>query len=125
MKLLMAVLTLSMPMLQSEMCADTIKVVTNRKGDSLKGQYPHLTPGHFSPLASAEWDEDTGNLSIIFNTESDEVRICIYKDNTLIIEDILSVMEGDMVSYNLSTYGAGDYQIVITGLGEDILYGNF
>ncbi len=31
MKLLMAVLTLSMPMLQSEMCADTIKVVTNRK----------------------------------------------------------------------------------------------
>lgn len=27
MKLLMAVLTLSMPMLQSEMCADTIKIV--------------------------------------------------------------------------------------------------
>ncbi|SFO70837.1 hypothetical protein SAMN04487852_105203 [Prevotella sp. tf2-5] len=38
MKLLMAVLTLSMPMLQSEMCADTILVedyISNRHGISL------------------------------------------------------------------------------------------
>ena len=124
MKLLMAVLMLGMPMLQCEMFAGTIKV-KKKPGDNITAHYPHLMPPHYSPLASAEWDEETGNLSITFNTESDEVCVCIYKDDTLVIEETLSVIEGDTVSYDLSTYGTGDYQIVITGLGEDILYGNF
>lgn len=125
MKLLMAVLMLGMPMLQCEMLAGNIKVRKTKGGDSIKGQYPHLAPRYFSPLASAEWDEESANLSITFNAESDEVCVCIYKDDTLVIEETLSVMEGDTVNYDLSSYGEGDYQIVITGLGEDILYGNF
>ncbi len=124
MKLLMAVLMLGMPMLQCEMFAGTIKV-TNKGNDNKESEFPHRMPPHYSPLASAEWDEETGNLSITFNTESDEVCVCIYKDDTLVIEETLSVIEGDTVSYDLSTYGTGDYQIIITGLGEDILYGNF
>lgn len=124
MKLLMAVLMLGMPILQCEMLAGTIRV-TRVKKDNKKTQFPHLMPPHFSPLACAEWDEESANLSITFNAESDEVCVCIYKDDTLVIEETLSVMEGDMLSYDLSTYGTGDYQIVITGLGEDILYGSF
>lgn len=125
MKLLMAVLMLGMPMLQSEMSAGNIRVQKKKVNDNRKDHFPHLAPGHFSPLASAEWDEETGNLSITFNAESDEVCVCIYKDETLVIEETLSVIEGDTVNYDLSSYGEGDYQIVITGLGEDILYGNF
>ena len=124
MKLLMAVLMLGMPMLQCEMMAGTIKV-KKRPGDSIKEHYPHLAPPHYSPLASAEWDEETDCLSITYNAESDEMCVCIYKDDTLVIEETLSVMEGGTVTYDLSSYGEGDYQIVITGLGEDILYGNF
>ena len=124
MKLLMAVLMLGMPMLQCEMMAGTIKV-KKKPGDNIKAHYPHLAPPHYSPLASAEWDEETGNLSITFNAESDEVCVCIYKDDTLVIEEALSVMEGDMLSYDLSTYGIGDYQIVITGLNDDTLFGSF
>lgn len=125
MKLLMAVLMLGMPMLQSEMSAGNIRVQKKKVNDNRKDHFPHLAPGHFSPLACAEWNEETGNLSITFNTESDEVCVCIYKDDTLVIEETLSVMEGDTVNYDLFSYGEGDYQIVITGLGEDILYGNF
>ncbi len=124
MKLLMAVLMLGMPMLQSEMMAGTIRV-TKVGNDNKKTQFPHLMPPHFSPLASAEWDEETGNLSVTFNAESEEVCVCIYKDDTLVMEETLSAMVGDTVNYDLSSYGEGDYQIVITGLGEDILYGNF
>ena len=124
MKLLMAVLMLGMPMLQCETFAGTIKV-TKKGNDNKESEFPHRIPPHFSPLASAEWDEETECLSITYNAESDEMCVCIYKDDTLVIEETLSVMEGGTVTYDLSSYGEGDYQIVITGLGEDILYGNF
>jgi len=124
-RLLMAVLMLGMPMLQCEMSAGNIKVRKTKGGDSIKGQYPHRIPAHYSPLAFAEWDEETGCLSIAFNAESGETSVCVYKNDTLVIEETLSVMEGDTVTYDLSSYGEGDCQIVITGLGEDILYGSF
>jgi len=125
MRLLMAVLMLGMPMLQSEMSAGNIRVQKKKVNDNRKDHFPHLAPGHYSPLAFAEWDEETGCLSITFNAESDEACICVYKDDTLVIGENLSVMEGDTVNYDLSSYGEGDYLIVITGLDDDTLYGSF
>ena len=125
MTLLLAAMMLGMPMLQSEMFAGRIKVTTDRKGDSLKGQYPHLAPGHYSRLASATWDEETGLLTVMFNAESEEVGISIYKDDMLIEEDTCPVSEGTVLTFDLSSIGDGDYQIVITGIGNDVLYGNF
>ena len=125
MRLLLAAMMMGMPMFQTEMFAGNIRVQTKRVNDNRKDHFPHLAPGLYSWLASAIWDEETGSLSITYNADSDGVCVCIYKEDTLLIEDSLSVFEGYEVTYDLSTYGTGDYQIVITGLGEDILYGNF
>lgn len=125
MKLLVAATMMGMPMFQSEMYAGGIKVTTNKGGDSLKGQYPHLAPRHYSHEASAAWNVEIGILSLMINADSDEACISIYKDDTLLMEETRPVFEGDILTYDLSAYGDGDYQIVITGLGNDTLYGNF
>ncbi|MBQ9676808.1 MAG: DUF3244 domain-containing protein [Prevotella sp.] len=125
MRLLLAVMMMGLPIFQTEMFAGNIRVQTKKVNDNRKDEHKHLAPGHYSWLASAVWDEEIGSLSITFNAESDEVCVCIYKNDTLLIEDSLSVFEGYEATYDLSSYGDGDYQIVITGIGNDVLYGSF
>lgn len=125
MRLLLAALMMGLPMFQSEMYAGNIRVQTKKVNDNRKDEHKHLAPGHYSRLASAIWDEEIGNLSITFNAESDEVCVCIYKDDTLVIEETRPVFEGEVMLLDLSSYGAGDYQVVITGMGDDVLYGSF
>ena len=124
MTLLLAAMMLGIPMLQSEMFAGNVRV-TKVKHDNKESVFPHLAPGHYSRLASATWDEETGLLAVMFNAESEEVGISIYKDDMLIEEDTCPVSEGTVLTFDLSYYGDGDYQIVITGIGNDVLYGNF
>ena len=46
-------------------------------------------------------------------------------EDTLVIEETRPVFEGEVMVLDLSSYGTGDYQVVITGVGDDTLYGNF
>lgn len=125
MRLLLAALMMGLPMFQSDMYADSIHVQTNKTGDSIKEHYPHLAPRHYSHLVSAVWDDETGILTLLFNTGADEACISVYKDDTLVIEETRPVFEGEVMLLDLSSYGAGDYQVVITGMGDDVLYGSF
>lgn len=125
MRLLLAALMMGLPMFQSEMYAGNIRVQTKKVNDNRKDEHKHLAPGHYSRLASAVWDEETGILSLLFNTGSDEVCISVYKDDTLVVEETRPVFEGEVMVLDLSSYGAGDYQVVITGMGDDVLYGSF
>lgn len=59
-RLLLAVLMLGMPMLQSEMYAGSIKVT---KSNGPREHFPHLMPPHNSNSAFATWDEEVGILS--------------------------------------------------------------
>lgn len=113
---------LGMPMLQSEMYAGSIKVI---KSNGPREHFPHLMPPYYSNFVFAIWDEEAGSLSITFNAESDNACISIFKEDTLIIEDTCSTFEGYVVTYDFLPFGLGEYQIVISGIGDELLYGNF
>jgi len=129
--LLMAVVMLGMASYPIFMNGGVIRVESNNGNGNNGGnnntetQFPHLAPPHYSNLASAYWDAVTGVLSVSFYDDADEVTISIYKDDTLVTGTTCSVSMDDVINFNLSSYGSGDYQIVITGMGNDNLYGNF
>jgi len=110
---------------------DVINVVCEADGeetengnDNKREEFPHLMPPRYSRQAIAHWNSQTGILTIDFNAETEEATIEIYQDGFLVSEITRSISYGDMVFYNLSSFGSGDYQIVISGLGN-LLYGSF
>ena len=134
MKLLIAAMFFGVVSIPSAMYGDNIKVTTGSSGsdkggyggnDNPEEHYPHRAPAHYSNEAAAYWNAETGLLSVSFYSESDEVTISIYKDDELIEETFCPVSYGDVVNFDLSSYGNGDYQIVISGLADDDLYGYF
>lgn len=123
-KLLLAACMLGLPIFQNAMSADPIRVTKGPKGSNKDNEFPHRDSGCYSDLAFAYYDTETGLLSITFNAEADNTSISIYQNDTLIIETTRSVFIGDVVTFDLSYYGTGDYQIVITGIDDDELYGD-
>ena len=103
----------------------TIQIIKSEGNDNKELDFPRRTPVHYSNLASAVWDAETGELSVSFNADADETTIFIYKDGELVAETVRSISTGDIVVFDLSVCGDGEYQIVISSLGDDDLYGNF
>ena len=129
-KLLVAAMMLGLASIPNFVYGGLIKVTSSGSGDNngndnTQSHFPRRHPAHYTDLAVAYWETGTGVLSIGFNAESEEVSISIYKDDTLVVESTRSVNNGTEVSFNLSSYDSGDYQIVIMGICDDDLYGNF
>ena len=103
-----------------------IRVVVSCSEDTNKiTQYPHRDINSYSDAAIAYWDSGLGELCICFNMEAEEVTISIYKDGILVTESIRPTAIGDEACFDLSSYGNGEYQIVISGIGDNDLHGNF
>ena len=126
-KLFIAAMMLGMASLPTVVYGGKIRVVCNNNNDNDNTdlEYPHRVPAHYSHLAVAYWDAETSELSIGFNADAADVTISIYRDDALVDEVNGSISVGDEISFNLSSYGTGDYQVVITGIGNDDLYGYF
>lgn len=141
-KLLLAALLLGLPSLQGTVYADIIEVITvdGGAGDGLESgmypeneiihdnkeeEFPRRIPTHYSHLVNANWDKSVGSLSVNFFTSTTQAVISIYKGEVLIEETTCQISMGDIIEFDLSMYGSGDYQLVITGVGRSTLYGNF
>ena len=105
-KLLMAAIMLGMASVPSNSWSGVIRIICEQ-------------------TASAHWNAETGLLSIWFYAESEEVTISIYKDDILVEEGCCSIIYGDVLNIDLSSYGNGDYQIIISGFGDENLNGTF
>lgn len=129
-KLLIAAMMLGMASVPSNSWSGVIRIICEQTGpgsgnDNTELEYPHRAPIHFSNEASAHWNAETGLLSIWFYAESEEVTISIYKDDILVEEGCCSIIYGDVLNIDLSSYGNGDYQIIISGFGDENLNGTF
>lgn len=125
-KLFVAALMLGLASVPCMVFGEKLRVVCiNNDNNNTQEEFPHWAPAHYSNLAYAVWDVETGLLTVGFNAQADCVTISIYKDEVLIEEDCCSVGDSSEFIFNLSSYGSGDYQIVITGLGNTDLYGYF
>ena len=76
-------------------------------------QYPHRAPGNHSATIQVVLNE-SNYLTALFFLEDPEVCISIYKNGTLVAIDPRSVEPSDSVTFNLSTYGPGQYEVIIT-----------
>lgn len=108
-----------------------IRVLSDEGKEHDKENFPHRGPAVYSNVAIAYWDTINGQLSIHFNLDSGEnpeqsydLTVYIYKDDNLIITSEELIAVDDIIDFNLSSYGNGNYQIVITGLDETLI-GNF
>ena len=143
-KLLLAALMLGVPSLQGAVHAEVIQVITEYGGtgeelesgmcsddeneiihDNKEEEFPRRMPAHYSHLATAFWNQAAGSLSVNFFTSSTQAVIAVYKDEALIEETTCQISMGDTIGLDLSMYGNGDYQLVITGVGRKALYGYF
>lgn len=127
-KLLVTVMVLGLLFVPVTVFGANIRVICENNGNEHTNKeepFPHRAPAHYSHLAGAYWDAETGVLSIGFNAEADDVTISIYNNDTLIEETTCSVSYGSEKVFNLSSCGSGDYEIVITGIGDDDLFGYY
>ena len=77
---------------------------------------PHLAP--VWRLYIVSYDEDTGDLTILFRRTIPEAAIFIYKNGILVDEDYLTnIQVGDTAIYDLSLFGTGLFTIYIQ-IGE-------
>lgn len=76
---------------------------------------PHRAPAHTDILATYQCE--TGLLSLAVSQAVEVVSVQIYKDGILIIEDN-EFVAGE---YDLSVFGCGAYEIVIT-TADDVIY---
>ena len=127
-KLFIAAMMLGTASVPTVVYGGKIKVICENNGNgntNKENEYPHRVPAHYSHLAVAYWDAETSELSIGFNADAADVTISIYRGDALVDEANGSISVDDEISFNLSSYGTGDYQVVITGIGNDDLYGYF
>lgn len=73
----------------------------------------------FRPVI-ADIDEETGELSILFNRTMTSVDIIISQNGVTIESDNTSVVSGQVVVYDLSTYAVGDYTLSVETGGDVI-----
>ena len=81
---------------------------------------PHKSriPANHPVLANI--DEETGELSILFNTTINSVNISISQNAVTIESDNTSVVSGQVVVYDLSTYAVGEYTLSVETGGDVI-----
>ena len=91
---------------------------------SLSGIRPYPTPIRPKIPANlpvlADIDEETGELSILFNTTINSVNISISQNGVTIESDNTSVVSGQVVVYDLSTYAVGEYTLSVETGGDVI-----
>lgn len=64
-------------------------------------------------------------LLIYFDAPVGDTTITLYKDGFVVSQRLVSVLAGDMESFNLSSWETGEYSLVMTTEQEDCIYGNF
>lgn len=79
---------------------------------------------HYCDEVIGELNLETDVLSLNFNETYSFAQIYIYKDGICIFDRSLSVMEGGIVTFNLSAFGSGDYMIEVL-TDELYMYGSF
>lgn len=79
---------------------------------------------HYCNEVIGELNLETDVLSLNFNETYSFAQIYIYKDGICIFDRSLSVMEGGIVTFNLSAFGSGDYMIEVL-TDELYMYGSF
>lgn len=132
-KLLVTLCIFATPIFQCAIYAEEIEVIvdegedeesTNEEiEDDIPVTFPHRSPANYSHTAIAFWN---GNLlSLFFYDGGNDVTIEIYKNNVLIADTSLIVSVGDTVNFDLSGCSGGSYEVIITGIGSDTLYGYF
>ena len=102
-----------------------IKVINtnpiDEDGDENNGQRSLV---HYCNEVIGELNLETDVLSLNFNETYSFAQIYIYKDGICIFDRSLSVMEGGIVTFNLSAFGSGDYMIEV--LTDELhMYGSF
>lgn len=91
---------------------------------TLHGIRPYPTP--IRPKAPANHpvlaviDEETGELTIMFNTSINSVDIVISQNGVVIESDNTSAVSGQTVIYDLSAYNVGEYTLSIVAGGDVI-----
>ena len=65
-------------------------------------------------------DEETGELTIMFNTSINSVDIVISQNGVVIESDNTSAVSGQTVIYDLSAYNVGEYTLSIVAGGDVI-----
>ena len=79
---------------------------------------------HYCNEVIGELNLESDVLSLNFNETYSFAQIYIYKDGICIFDRSLSVMEGGIVTFNLSAFGSGDYMIEVL-TDELYMYGSF
>lgn len=82
-------------------------------------------PAQYSDAAEAVFDGATNVFTLVFNIDASEAVITIYKDGVPVIAEAYSGVEtGAAYSFDLSEYGAGQYEVVVdAGMEEDLRCG--
>lgn len=71
------------------------------------------------PVITSSYDEDSKTISIVFENETSETEVSIYKDGEIVEqENKQNVEAGHTESYSLSEYGAGVYDVYAGADGE-------
>lgn len=65
-------------------------------------------------------DEETGELTIMFNTSINSVDIVISQNGVVIESDNTSAVSGQTVIYDLSAYSVGEYTLFVETGGDVI-----
>ena len=82
-----------------------------KKGNA-QGNGPHMMP--VNPLFFVDIDSVTGVLTLCFNADVDDIHLVIAQDEDNIMEDdCFDAVFGQIVTYNLSGYDTGEYQLII------------
>lgn len=79
---------------------------------------------HYCNQIIGELNLETDVLSLNFNETYSFAQIYIYKDGICIFDRSQSVIEGGIVTFNLSAFGSGDYMIEVL-TDELYMYGSF
>lgn len=115
---------MTMVLVPYSMIGANVKVVKQPKQNQ-EELFIRRAPANYSDAAIAYLNTESGILGILFMIEVPSVEIEIYKEGILVITENRSLSIGDNVDFDLSVYGRGEYQFIISNTGEEDLYGSF
>ena len=83
-------------------------------GNDIREHYPHLAPGIIAlGNLTSTFDEECRTLSFYFHAYFGYGTFTIFKDDEQIITYSHMFRSGDHKTFDLSTYGPGDYEVVL------------
>lgn len=92
---------------------------------SIKGLRPGPTP--INPKAPAtdptfaNIDAETGELYLLFNSSMSSIEITISQNSTVYEDDVMSVVAGQIVIYEMGDYDTGEYTLSVEDDGDSIV----